>query len=178
MSNLSSSSSDNSAREATCAGLGVGAATGTGTRINYISDARGHELGLVFRQIQFLQQAGQRLRLLGAAAAHAAPKNTTRRGPAVVATRNVEHGCLWVPVSCAALACRAALKRRRQVVTDAIDAFCGAEAAGLGASAVRDAALSVPGEAAPARKGRARPILAGPVQDLSRERWQATLQKS
>ena len=93
MSNLSSSSSDNSAREATCAGLGVGAATGTGTRINYISDARGHELGLVFRQIQFLQQAGQRLRLLrAAAAAHAAPKNTTRRGPAVVAARNVEHG--------------------------------------------------------------------------------------
>ena len=57
----------------------------------------------------------------------------------------------------------------------AINALRAAEAARLGPPRCLDAAqysLFRPvREAAPARKGRADPILAGPVQGLFRERW-------
>ena len=73
----------------------------------------------------------------------------------------------------AALACRAALKRRRQVATAAIDAFrdaWGPAAFLLGAGMLPQFSLFLRG-GAPRTKRPREPALAGPVQGLSRERW-------
>ena len=115
----------------------VSVAAGVGGRCSqHVRDARGHELGLVLRQIQFLQQARERLRLLGAAAAaDAAPEDAAACGAAIVAAGDVEHPLLpahrlrgvRVGLPQAVLFWR--------VATDAIDALRAAEAARL-ASAV------------------------------------------
>ena len=132
MSNLSSSSSDNSAREATCVLRGRCDGTESGRWSQHVRDARGHELGLVLRQVQFLQQARERLRLLGAAAAaDAAPKNTTRRRPAVVAARNVEHVKHWYLCQRWRAVRWCACAASERMGRDRCDALRGAEAARL-----------------------------------------------
>ena len=132
MSNLSSSSSDNSAREATCVSLCAAPRPESGRGSTHVRDARGHELGLVLRQIQFLQQARERQRLLGAAAAaDATPKNTTRRRPAVVAARNVEHVKHWYLCQRWRAVRWCACAASERMGRDRCDALRGAEAARL-----------------------------------------------
>ena len=132
MSNLSSSSSDNSARGATWVTLCAAPRPESGRGSTHVRDARGHELGLVLRQVQFLQQARERLRLLGAAAAaDAAPKNTTRRRPAVVAARNVEHVKHWYLCQRWRAVRWCACAASERMGRDRCDALRGAEAARL-----------------------------------------------